>query len=115
VEDVLAGFALNVQRLLLGEASIAINRAAMASPELRAILLEHGRMRTGAIVEDYLATLMERDMMRRLEQAGAFRMLYGLVIEDRQVRVLLDDAPPTEDEMAVHSREAVERFLALVR
>src|ERR671912_1304876 len=51
----LTAFATNLLRLLLGERSVALNRAALA--ELAAVLLAQGRHRTGPIVEAYLARL----------------------------------------------------------
>lgn len=113
--EVLVRFAENLQALLLGPASAAINRVAMPSPELSALLLDHGRMRTGAVVEQYLQRLVEKRMIREIDPAEAFRLLYGLVIEDRQIRVLLGDEPPSRTEIADHALVAVERFLDLVR
>lgn len=113
--EVLVEFALNLQRLLLGEASIAINRLAMRSPELSAILLEHGRVRTGRLVERFLAQLMTNGVIREMPPDEAFTLLYGLVIEDRQIRCLLGEPKPTDAAMAVHASDAVGRFLGLVR
>lgn len=114
-EEVLIGFAVNLQRLLLGEAALAINRAAMNAPELATLLLEHGRFRTGALVECYLTGLMERGMIRIHDPASAFRILYGLIIEDRQIRALLGDAVLDDDARQSHAKNAVDRFLTIMR
>lgn len=59
--ETLTHFAANPLRLLLGERSLAINRAAISelggAPELSEVLLAQGRHRTGPIVEAYLARL----------------------------------------------------------
>jgi AcrR family transcriptional regulator len=110
----LTAFATNLLRLLLGERSVALNRAALAelgggraagrapAGELAAVLLAQGRHRTGPIVEAYLARLAE-----------AFQLLYGLVVRDLQIRVLLGEPPPAPEALAAQARTAVERFLAL--
>jgi AcrR family transcriptional regulator len=112
---VLTRFAENVQALLLGQGAVAINRFAMQSPELSAILLEYGRVQTGALVERYLQKLMEEGMISTIDPAEAFRLLYGLIIEDRQIRVLLGDEPPTAESISRHAVVAVDRFLLLLR
>jgi AcrR family transcriptional regulator len=62
--ETLTRFAANLLLLLLGERSVAINRAAMAelgggtargTGELAAVLLAQGRHRTGPMAEAYLA------------------------------------------------------------
>jgi AcrR family transcriptional regulator len=118
----LTAFATNLLRLLLGERSVAINRAAIAeldggtterSGELAAVLLAQGRHRTGPIVEAYLARLAADGHLRIDDPADAFQLLYGLVVQDLQIRVLLGEPPPPPAGMAAHARTAVKRFLAL--
>ena len=121
----LTAFATNLLRLLLGERSVALNRAALAelgggrpagrapAGELAAVLLSEGRHRTGPMVEAYLARLAEAGQLRIDDPAEAFQLLYGLVVRDLQIRVLLGEPPPAPDALAAHARAAVERFLAL--
>lgn len=111
----LTAFATNLLLLLLGERSVALNRAALAEPdgELAAVLLAQGRHRTGPIVEAYLARLAAEGHLGIDDPADAFRLLYGLVIQDLQIRVLLGEPPPSRDALAEQARVAVERFLAL--
>jgi AcrR family transcriptional regulator len=111
----LTAFATNLLRLLLGERSVALNRAALAEPdgELAAVLLAQGRHRTGPIVEAYLARLAAEGHLGIDDPADAFQLLYGLVIKDLQIRVLLGEPPPAPDALAEQARVAVERFLAL--
>jgi AcrR family transcriptional regulator len=124
--ETLTAFATNLLRLLLGERSVAINRAAMAdlgggraggraagSGELAAVLLAEGRHRTGPIVEAYLARLAERGRIEVDDPAAAFQLLYGLVVQDLQIRVLLGERPPGPAAIAAQARRAVDRFLAL--
>ncbi|HSO55545.1 MAG TPA: TetR/AcrR family transcriptional regulator [Actinomycetes bacterium] len=121
----LTAFATNLLRLLLGERSVALNRAALAelgggraagrapAGELAAVLLAQGRHRTGPIVEAYLARLAEAGVLDVDDPAEAFQLLYGLVVRDLQIRVLLGEPPPAPEALAVQARTAVERFLAL--
>jgi AcrR family transcriptional regulator len=111
----LTAFATNLLMLLLGERSVALNRAALAEPdgELAAVLLAQGRHRTGPIVEAYLARLAAEGHLGIDDPADAFQLLYGLVIRDLQIRVLLGEPPPGPDALAEQARVAVERFLAL--
>jgi len=94
---------------------VALNRAALAEPdgELAAVLLAQGRHRTGPIVEAYLARLAAEGHLGIDDPADAFQLLYGLVIKDLQIRVLLGEPPPAPDALAEQARVAVERFLAL--
>lgn len=111
--DVLVGIARNLLDLLVGEASLALNRAAVSSPRLAAVLLEHGRHTTGPLVERYLARLHEERVLALADPAEAFRLLYGLAVQDSQVRALLGEPPPGPDERARTARVAVQRFLEL--
>jgi AcrR family transcriptional regulator len=121
----LTAFATNLLRLLLGERSVAINRAAIAelggsaggrppgTGTLAAVLLAQGRHRTGPLVEAYLARLAAAGRLRIDDPAEAFRLLYGLVVQDLQIRVLLGEPPPGPAALADQARVAVDRFLAL--
>jgi len=79
--DVLVGIAANLLDLLVGDASLALNRAGMSSPQLAAVLLEHGRHTTGPRVERYLAQLQEKGVLAVADPAEAFRLLYGLTVQ----------------------------------
>jgi AcrR family transcriptional regulator len=111
----LTAFATNLLRLLLGERSVALNRAAVAEPagELATVLLAQGRHRTGPIVEAYLARLAAEGHLRIDDPGDAFQLLYGLVVQDLQIRVLLGEPPPAAATLAERARVAVDRFLAL--
>jgi AcrR family transcriptional regulator len=113
--ETLTRIATGLLGLLLGERSVAINRAALAEPdgELAAVLLAEGRHRTGPIVEAYLARLAAEGRIRVDDPAEAFQLLYGLVVRDLQIRVLLGEAPPDRAAIAAQARTAVDRFLSL--
>ena len=101
--DTLVGYALGLLTLLTGEGSVALNRAAMSNPDLAAVLLESGRHRIGPLVERYLADLSRSGRL----------VLYGLVMQDTQIRVLLGEPPPSASVVAERAEVAVERFLTL--
>lgn len=117
VQATLTEFAGNLLRLLLGERSIAINRAAIAelstAPELADRLLAHGRHRTGPLVEAYLARQVEGGHLDIDDPADAFRLLYGLIVQDWQIRVLLGEPQPGPQWIEAQAALAVRRFLAL--
>ena len=117
----LTAFATNLLRLLLGERSVALNRATIAelggrapgAGALATTLLAQGRHHTGPLVEAYLARLAAAGRLRIDDPAEAFQLLYGLVVRDLQIRVLLGEPPPEEAALADRARVAVDRFLAL--
>ncbi|TDD60235.1 TetR/AcrR family transcriptional regulator [Actinomadura rubrisoli] len=111
VREALTGFAASLLRLLLGPASIAINRAAISAPELAEVLLAEGRHTTGRRAAAYLGGLAERGELAVDDPEAAFQLLYGLVIADRQIRVLLGEPPPENVEEIAEN--AVDRFLVL--
>ena len=111
--DTLASYAKGLLSLLTSERSIALNQASMTSPELAATLLQSGRHRVGPLVESYLATLAEAGYLKITDPADAFTLLYGLVVRDTQIRVLLGEKPPSSTERTKRARVAVDQFLEL--
>jgi AcrR family transcriptional regulator len=109
----LTAVARGLLHLLVGDASLALNRAAMAAPELAATLLAEGRHTTGPLVERYLARAHADGRLSFEDPADAFRLFYGLVIEDTQIRALLGEPPPAPPELDRRAERAVHRFLAL--
>lgn len=109
----LTNFATGLLRLLLSEPSISLNRAAMSSPELAAVLLKHGRHAVGHIVENYLGRLTEQGHLTFPSPNVAFQLLYGLIIRDWQIRVLLGEKSPTQKELPRHAKVAIEQFFDL--
>lgn len=111
----LRGYAAGLLRLLTHERSVALNRAAMASPDLAAVLLANGRHRVGPIVEEYLARLADDGVLDLDDPAAGFSLLYGLVVQDTQIRVLLGEAAPPGTEIEQRAIDAVDRFFELLR
>ncbi|MBM7774790.1 AcrR family transcriptional regulator [Actinokineospora baliensis] len=104
----LTAIAESLLHLLLSPPSLAINRAAIADPDLAALLLHHGRRTTGPFIETYLAA---NDVPNPPE---SFRLLYGLLVRDHQIRALLGEHPPPPPDLRRQAQAAVDHFLALV-
>lgn len=109
--DTLVGFATGLLGLLTSPSSVVLNRAAMTSPDLAASLLRSGRHRVGPIVERYLAELHARGMLHAPDPAESFELLYGLIVRDTQIRVLLGDDPPAD--LEGRAADAVDAFVLL--
>lgn len=99
--------------LLTSRESVALNRAAMESQALAHELLAAGRGRTGSAVEQYLARLHELGILHAPDIRDAFRLLYGLTIQDAQIQALLGAPPLTTTEKRRRAEQAVDHFLAL--
>jgi AcrR family transcriptional regulator len=112
-QEVLIGIATNLLNVLLSDTSLALNRAAMSSPALAAILLQHGRHTTGPLIERYLSQLHQDQVIQTGDAAEAFRLFYGLTIQDSQIRALLGERPPDAAERVRRAELAVSRFLSL--
>lgn len=112
--ETLTGYCIGLLNLLTSEASVALNRAAMSSPDLAALLLAGGRRRIGPLVEQYLTTLDRTTNHSISDPPAAFMLLYGLAVQDVQIRVLLGEPPPDKAEIAERAATAVQRFFSLV-
>lgn len=110
----LTGFAEGLLRLLTGERSLALNRAAMTSPELASLLLSSGRFRVGPLVEQYLTRLRDEGRLTFDDPGEAFDVLLGLVISDAQIRALLGDDPLTGEQITTRAERAVNQFFDLL-
>lgn len=111
--DVLTSFGTGLLRLLTGPESVALNRAAMSAPELSKLLLDGGRKRVGPIVEAYLVELNNAGVLKIDDASAAFKTLYGLVVQDAQIRVLLGDPPPKPAHAKRQAALAVDRFFEI--
>ena len=109
----LTDFSVGLLTLLTAPGSVALNRAAMSSPELAERLLASGRFRVGPVVERYLAGLHERQVIRAPDPAESFELLYGLVVRDLPIRVLLRDPTPAPASFPRRAAVAVDQFLRL--
>ena len=113
VVETLTAYAIGLLRLLSRPLSVALNRAAMASPSLAALLLSSGRYRIGPLVEEYLRQLDAEGRLAVPNPAESFRVLYGLVVQDSQIKVLLGEHPPTSQQITAQAKRAVDNFLML--
>ena len=110
VREVLTACAKGLFRLLIGEESVALIRAAMTSPELARVLRSSGYAQVGAAVEAYLARLHDIGTLYIPDASEAFGLFYGIVIQDAQIRALLGGSIPYDE---ARTERAVDHFLAL--
>lgn len=111
-------FGVGALRLLLGERSVAINRAAISDAvrggEFGRLLIERGRKATGTLVVHYLQTQQRAGRLVFPDAERAFEVLLGLLLRDWQVRILVGEMePPTEAVLQAQAKEAVALFLRL--
>jgi len=103
--------------LLTGEASLAINKAAMAdaSGDLGALLLREGRGRTAPLFGDLIGRLQATGRLGAGDGGVIFAAFYGLLVGDRQIRMLLGDrsARPAGPAFATIATEALARLTLL--
>ena len=116
--EVLRGFALELQRLLLGERAVVINRAAISEaasdPTFARILATQGRGSVVLKLERYLEGQRERGRLEFEEAEAAIDAIIGLAIGDQQVRRLLGVLPrPETEQMEARAERAARMFLIL--
>jgi AcrR family transcriptional regulator len=116
--EVLRGFALELQRLLLGERAVVINRAAISEatsdPTFAQILATQGRDSVVPKLVRYLEGQRERGRLDFEEAGVAIDALIGLAIGDQQVRRLLGVLPmPGPEQIEARAERTVEQFLNL--
>lgn len=103
--------------LLTGEASLAINRAAMAdgSGDLAGDLRALGRERTVPLFVVLIERLQGEGVLATGDALAQFSTFYGLLIGDRQIRALLGDraARPAAGEFEAIARHAVDGLEAI--
>jgi len=117
-EQALCEFGTALIRLLLGDGSVAINRAAIAEvtrdPSLADVLVESGRDATLPLLVDYLRQQSESGTLRIDNPKEAIRDFLGLLLADEQTRRLLRRTkPPTKKRAAEMATRATEKFLRL--
>ncbi|MGC2857396.1 TetR/AcrR family transcriptional regulator [Novispirillum sp. DQ9] len=111
-------FCLALQRLLLGEAALVVNRAAIAEaaadPALGRLLVARGRDSTLPRLVRYLDGQRAAGRLRCDDATEAAEVLVALCMGDTQVRRLLGVLPQPDDAtMARRAESATRRFLAL--
>lgn len=113
--ETLTIYARGLLTLLTSDQSVELNRAAMSSPDLARSLLDSGRHRVGPIIEEYLAQLHDEGLITVDSTADAFSLLYGLIVQDTQIRVLLGDDGLTSTQIEARATAAVAAFMELTR
>lgn len=83
--------------LITGDSSLAINRAAMTdgTGKFGMLLLEHGKGRSAPGFQALFPTLQGSPILGPGEPFEIFSVFQGLLLSDRQVRVLLGDRTTT--------------------
>ena len=115
---VLRAFAVELIRLLLGERSVVINRAAISEaptdPTFAQILAAKGRGSVVPKLERYLEGQRARGRLDFKDVGSATDALIGLAISDHQVRRLLGVLPmPESSQIEARAERAVRSFLTL--
>ena len=116
--EVLCAFAVELQRLLLDDRAVVINRAAIAEvpsdPTFAQILAAKGRDTVVPKLGRYLEGQRERGRLDFEDVGMAVDVLIGLTIADQQVRRLLGVLPiPEPEQIESCAERAVRGFLTL--
>ncbi len=112
-------FARDLLEVLSGEVSVALNRLAIgkASREdaaLGKIVLQRGRRTIGIRAGAFLDAGRRKGFIAYEEREAAFGALYGLIVGDLHVRLLLGETLGEEEsDFAARAERAVRQFFAL--
>lgn len=115
---VLRAFATELQRLLLGERAVVINRAAISEaasdPTFAQVLVAKGRGTIVPKLGSYLEGQRERGRLDFANVETAAETFVGLVMGDQQIRRLLGVAEmPDPGQIEARAERAVGEFLVL--
>jgi AcrR family transcriptional regulator len=115
----LTQFAVNWLRVISSDTSIALNRIAVShagsgKSRLGAIVLENGRFAMGRRLKPVLEAGREQNLLAFDDAETAFRIFFGLVARDVQIRLLLGDRLKLGSaEIARDAERATQQFLQL--
>ncbi|WP_159586538.1 TetR/AcrR family transcriptional regulator [Chelativorans xinjiangense] len=115
----LVGFAQDLLEVLGGDVSLALNRLAIgqASREksrLGQLLVAQGRRRIDQSARALLDAGRKRGFIHYSDADEAYRTLYGLIVRDLHVRMLLgEEGARRPEKFAALAEQAVEQFFAL--
>ncbi|MDB5558733.1 MAG: transcriptional regulator, TetR family [Enterovirga sp.] len=115
----LVAFARNWLRTITGETSVALNRLAIGEAGIEGrglgrIVLDNGPRAMQGRLEPLLAAGREAGLLDFADSEDAFRVFFGLVVRDTQIRLLLGDGErPTEAEIDSRAVQAAAQFFAL--
>ncbi|MBW8298969.1 MAG: TetR/AcrR family transcriptional regulator [Hydrogenophaga sp.] len=110
-------FAHDLLDVLAGDVSLALNRLAIGQTnrdgsKLGTLLLERGRRQIDRRARALLDAGQRDGLLRFSDGEEAYRTLYGLIVCDMHVRMLLGDMPQTKS-FAAQAEKAVNAFLTL--
>jgi AcrR family transcriptional regulator len=115
----LEGYACDWLKVISSDTSIALNRVAIGhagsgKDNLGAIVLENGRFAMAKRLKPVLEAGRRAGLLAFEDAETAFRVFFGLVGRDIQIRLLLGDWPGlTEAAIADDAARATKQFLAL--
>lgn len=115
LEQALAGFAASWLGVITGDASLGLNRMAVGEAgEPGQIVLRHGPRAMAARLAPLFEAGRAAGLIQFTSTDEAFRLFFGLVVGDTQIRCLLGD-PARPDAAAIQTQAATaaSRFLAL--
>ncbi len=113
-------FARGLLTVLSSETSVALNRLAIShagrdNGGLGQVVLENGRFAMGKRLKPVLEAGREAGLLTFEDSETAFRIFFGLVVRDVQVRLLLgDDLRQSSSEIAAEAKAGTEQFFALL-
>ncbi|KPF47114.1 TetR/AcrR family transcriptional regulator [Rhizobium sp. AAP43] len=110
-------FARDLLEVLAGDVSLALNRLAIGQSsrdgsKLGTLLLERGRRQIDRRARALLDAGQRDGLLRFGDGEEAYRTLYGLIVTDLHVRLLLGDAPQPQ-KFGARAAKAVSAFLTL--
>jgi AcrR family transcriptional regulator len=109
-------FARDLLEVLSGDVSLALNRLAIGQSsrdgsKLGRLLVEHGRRQIDRRAKGLLDAGKRAGLLKFDDTDAAYHTLYGLIVSDLHVRMLLGE-PPLKDN-GLQSKRAVDAFLTL--
>ncbi|WP_416796961.1 TetR/AcrR family transcriptional regulator C-terminal domain-containing protein [Ciceribacter azotifigens] len=110
-------FARDLLGVLAGDVSLALNRLAIGQTsrdgsKLGRMLLERGRRQIDRRARALLESGQRDGLLRFVDGEEAYRTLYGLIVSDMHVRMLLGEKPDVES-FEARAAKAVSSFLTL--
>ena len=119
LREQLVRFADDLLTVLSGDVSLALNRLAIGQagnrdPQLGQLVLSHGRRPIGQRAGALLETGRRQGHLAYDNGAEAYRTLYGLIVGDLHVRLLLGE-PLSISDFRAQAETAVDRFFRLYR
>ena len=116
----LATFARDLLDVLSGDVSLALNRLAIGKAgegqsegsKLGRLLIERGRRQIDRRAQALIEAGRRAGLLAPDNAEDAYRTLYGLIVSDLHVRMLLGETPARKD-MPARAERAVNAFLAL--